>query len=142
LIDNEFHGNTTTRYAVADYTTSRVTDLEWQSYTPTISAATPGAFAASITSAKYRLQGNTVFVRGDVTVTNAGTGTAYVSVTLPTNFSAGTNTGMIVGQEKVNTGYSLVASANAGTLLLVYYNNTFPGALNSRLVFEGEYSLT
>lgn len=109
----------------------------WQNYTPTVTPA-GGAVTSTINSASYRARGKTVEIQWDITIPTS-TGTGNLTISLPPGFSAGTNGGVITGQEIVTNGWALAGRANGGGVPVVNYNNAFPGAATSRFVMSGLY---
>ena len=107
----------------------------WVSYTPTVTAQT-GAIAAATASMRFREIGRTVMIQVQVTITNAGTATGVLFVTLP---KAALGTQMIMGRENAINGGALSGVINGSTLSVLYYNNTSPIATGAQLNLGGSY---
>lgn len=85
-------------YAFAQDISNPACNGPWTSYTATATAQTPGVTPPTLTrnAARYKLCGNkTVQLEADFTVTAAGTGTGFISITLP--FTAANNTATFSG---------------------------------------------
>lgn len=95
----------------------------WTTYSPTVSSSGGTITSYTVNSAKWKQYGKLVLVSFDVTITNQGTGTGDLRITLPVN---ATNTGgIVVAREVAAVG---VASAgqifSATNLSFSTYNNT------------------
>lgn len=117
------------------------TGTAWTTYTPTLSASTGTLTSASATG-RYKQLGKTVHVQIVVTITTNGSAAVYVVATLPALGSpaaeyvlAGRNAGT---DGKLLQGY--ISSAAAQVLILAY-DNTYPGANGARLVLSGFYEV-
>lgn len=135
-----FTGNVT----LPDTTTmgSGTTIGAWTSFTPTISCATGTLTSTSITSAAYSQVGKTVYYRFDFTITNSGTGSGELYVTLPVTSRAVTQYGGIA-REFNQTGVVCSVGINSNTTsrleILRYDNATIIGSsrrLIGTIVYE------
>lgn len=87
----------------------------WTSWTPTITAVSGTITTSSITSAAYQEIGKIVICRFDVSISNAGTGSGALRLTLPVSAKNISNFGGS-GREYSITGNSLTVGIDSGTL--------------------------
>ena len=66
---------------------NQVSYTAWMSYTPTVDQGASTNIAKTVNTARWRREGNTMFVEIDLTVTAAGTAGSDISVTVPTAFA-------------------------------------------------------
>jgi hypothetical protein len=111
--------------------------LTTTAWTPTVTAGTGTITTYVINSAKYQQRGKWIEGHADITITTNGTGAGSIKVTPPVNPI--TNGGVAMGRETVNTGSLIGGEVNGGQILLVTYNNLYPAANGSRLVFSFAY---
>jgi hypothetical protein len=81
-----------------------------------------------------------VYLTATVNVTNAGTGSGGLNLTLPfTNNS--TYNGTVSGREQVNTGATLQGIIGTGstTAYIVFYNNATTIVTGNNLIISGFY---
>lgn len=109
----------------------------WTAYTPSVVAGV-GAFGSASGTGRYTQIGKTVFFSLAATITNNGTGSGYVIVTLPV---AAKDKFIFFGREDAVTGNPLQAkSAAASTSVNVFtLSNTYPGGTGYLLVLSGSY---
>jgi len=110
----------------------------WIAYTPTVTASS-GALTSYTATGRYKRTGNTVLVTVDVTLTNIGTGSIVLNITVP--FLAANHRFVINGFERAVTGVQCFGSiaANTGYMGIVAYNNTYVILTNSNVIMTGEY---
>lgn len=89
-------------------------DYEEGTFTPTVTSS-GGTLTSSTATGRYTKIGNMVSVAVSISITNHGTGTGELRVTLPFT-SLGDSTG--VGREVQSTGVACVASVYNGSSLL------------------------
>lgn len=94
----------------------------WATYTPTVTSS-GGTITSYTATGRYKQIGKTVNLEITVTITNAGTGTAQLKATLPTNALSGTSY-VGIGKESFNTGKS-------GACQIVSTDNTMVQAIDS-----------
>lgn len=110
----------------------------WTAYTPLV-----GAGAGTITTAsaggRYLQLGKLMAVNLSVSITTNGTGSSYVTASLP-GPSSGIGT-VFAGRETNLTGKMLqgVISAGSASLIILNYDNTYPGANGAGFVLGGVY---
>lgn len=109
----------------------------WSSFTPTITAGS-GTFTTVSSTIFWKQLGKVVFVRGRVTVTNAGTASGGINLTLPVAANTTSATSVIAGKEISTTGKMLSGSIG-GVLTLAYYDTTSPIATGNQIEFGGSY---
>jgi hypothetical protein len=104
-------------------TTAGELGAAWTTYTPTITSQSGTATTIATNSAKSKKIGKTLFVFLDITITNKGTATGYMRITLPYTPLAGASvTG--AGAEKAGTGVSLsVISRLSGSIDVSRFDN-------------------
>jgi hypothetical protein len=98
-------------------------DYEEQTWTPTVTASS-GAITTYTASGVYTKVGRVVHASAQITLTNIGTASGALIVTLP--FSASTFPNIGAGREDQNTGTMLqarIGSATPGSALVLTYNN-------------------
>ena len=117
-----------------------VTDVPgWSSYIPVVTASTGAIGAYTINQADYIQLDKAVIVRVDVTITNTGTASGYLHITLPIDVDGYQ---VLFGREVANTGLSLQMTApNALTATTIgrYDNMPLAWTANNRIVFGGVY---
>lgn len=116
----------------------------WTSFTPTV-ISTAGTLTTVAALGKYKRVGKTVFVRLKINITTNGSGSGQVSATLPA--TAANDAGwyqVISGVETGATGRQLVGyiGANMSTVIITFYDATYPGANGRELSMEGVYEAT
>jgi hypothetical protein len=112
----------------------------WTSYTPTIAPQT-GAFTSASATGSYRQVGKTVYVYANITITTNGTGSGFITFTLPVSSPTASTVGC--GREINSTGVALSVTftASASTASIVKYDNTYPGADGYVLTVSGIYEI-
>lgn len=129
------------------FITARAEDIlnldAWVTYTPTVTAQTGAITSYTVNSARFKTEGKTIHVEFDITITANGTGATYLIVTAPVT-SASFNY-VLAGRELVGTGKAVIAHIGSGpgpttsTFLLSFFDNTYPGATNNRVIVSGTY---
>jgi len=112
--------NFTANTPLAGMTSQLLNWYEEGTYTPTISAGTGSITSYTLTTANYTRIGRQVTANIVLTITNAGTGTGALGITLPYTNGAAISCG--AGRENALTGYILQAYVNAASNLLNVYN--------------------
>lgn len=107
---------------------------EWTTYTPTV-AGTSGDLGAYTAYGNYCVNGNTIEFDIRITITNIGTASGGISITLPkaakTGFACSARTGPNCGTAFAGTG--------GGTIVLYKYDGSFPVANNDIVYLSGSY---
>jgi hypothetical protein len=109
----------------------------WTAYTPTVTPGA-GAFGGISTNCAYLRVGKLVFVGLYITVTNSGTASGAVTVTLPV--TAVGRPQAIAGRESGVTGKTLMWIIQSGSGTIFDYANQGPSvAVNAQYVLTGVY---
>ena len=110
-------------------------------WVPTVTPAAGAITSYTVTYAKYTLFGKKCHAEFRIVLTNHGTGSGGLSVTLP--FTVDSNRYMGTGRETVNTGVLLgVQALGAGTACTVIrYDNTTIIATNADITASVEYDV-
>ena len=117
------------------------TGSAWDTWSATISSSGGTITSSTVAVARYQRIGKTIIAAFDFTVTNAGTGSGFLGVTLPVQVSA-SGTGAVTAYI-FNTGAAAVAGINAsGTnIALVKYDGSSIVSTGNRLqgtaIYEG-----
>jgi hypothetical protein len=117
------------RLQIYDGATWRPVDVEWTSYTPTVTAGT-GTFTTVSSSGKYVVIGKTVVIQFEITITTNGTAGQDVRFTTPFAATA------IVGGASVGSARDVSVTGNminvfavsSTVLACVGVSNAYPGA--------------
>jgi hypothetical protein len=110
----------------------------WTSYTPTVTAST-GTITSTTSSAQYLQIGKMMVVSIDVLITNAGTGSGNLRVTVPVNIVNGNVNGRFTGYgtETAATGKALQVACDANAantyFSMRFYDFTTCIATNNRI---------
>ena len=110
----------------------------WKTYTPTASSLA-GTITTATASGEYLLEDGLVHFRAVVAITNNGTGSNAVRVSLP--FTAQADT-VFYGVETESTGRGLAVTTSVDkTLALMRFSSdgTYPGAASRTMVISGSY---
>lgn len=109
----------------------------WTSYVPTITAGT-GTFTSVSATGRYITIGKLTFISITVTITTNGTAATDVIATLPN--TAGAAAGLH-GRENGVSGKTLTGAvlSGASNVLIINYDNTYPGQNGAVLVVSGIY---
>lgn len=110
----------------------------WTSYTPTLTSSAGTITAYTVNAARYMQVGKLVHLHFDITITNNGTGSGYLSLTIP---HTPTIVNMGVGREVATTGYVFIAQAGGATLGLTRYDNAYIGGTGYRLCGSITYEI-
>jgi hypothetical protein len=105
-------------------TSELLADYEEGTYTPTVTASS-GTLTTVTATGNYTKIGRQVTVNVSVTLTNAGTGSGALLVTLP--FTAGLFPAIGTGREDQNTGTTLqirIQSTTPGSMVILTITNT------------------
>lgn len=111
----------------------------WTAYTPSVSA-NAGAITTSSAAGFYWQLGKTVFFTLKATVTTNGTGSGALRLTLPV-----ASKNEFVGTGKNTTTGKMLAGvviATDNTLVVAYYDGTYPAADGSVIDISGSYEIT
>jgi hypothetical protein len=112
------------------------------SWTPVVTPSS-GSITSYSATGLYRLDPNdskVVNIRLSISMTNNGTGSGVIQVTLPFAAADDAVAGVVHGYEGVG-GKSLVGniSVTSSTLRVSFYNATYPGATGNALTLSGSY---
>lgn len=111
---------------------------DWTAYTPTVSSSSGTITSYTVNTATYLLLKNRgLAVNIDITITNGGTGSGSLIVTLPSGFTA--VSGILSGKEISVNGKSVQGVCSGTSLTATFYDNTYPGVTNYRIVLTGIY---
>lgn len=112
---------------------------EYTAYTPTY-GATAGTITTATASGRWAKRGNTVTISAKLAITNNGTGSGAVTLTLP--FVSPYDI-VMTGREIQATGDLLLATIAAGTNVMAIHIAplTYPGAAGRTLLMEGSYEI-
>lgn len=110
----------------------------WTSYTPTLASSAGSITSYTVNQARYMQVGKLVHLHFDVTITNNGTGSGYLSLTAPHTPTL-VNTG--VGREIATTGNMFIVQAGGSSFDLLRYDNAYPGATGYRLCGSITYEI-
>jgi hypothetical protein len=114
----------------AGMTSELLNDYEEGTFTPTITSAS-GTLTSYTGTITYVKTGTSVVLNIDFTITNYGTGSGVINVTLPFTAKSGTNMyGM--GQEIVQTGQRLYFNMQGGQISVTGLTTAYPAINNSR----------
>jgi hypothetical protein len=119
------------------WTPSQLPYTASQSWTPTLSAAT-GTFTTASATGQYTIIGDRTLWSVVITITTNGTAAGNVRFTLP---STPANISVGAGREDVVNGNAVigVAPASSNVMLVVSYNNAYPGVNGAVLKLSGHY---
>lgn len=135
---------TPNRLMVYDAAAWRPIDLDsWQAYTPTVTAAA-GALTSYTASGAYCTIGKTVFIRFNIQITNNGTGSGAITMTLPFPQNGGyaNNHTIGVARESNLTGNLLqVGTAASGIVNIFTYINGYPGGTGAGIIGSATYEV-
>jgi hypothetical protein len=111
-------------------------------WTPVVSATTGSGIVVTINSAVATRWSRWCFYALDFTVTNAGTGSGFMTVTLPIAASA-LAVSMTVGRESGVDGRMLQGYLAGNNLLYICYASdlTYPGQVGKRPILSGMYDI-
>lgn len=115
----------------------------WTSYTPTVTSSGGAINTYTINSAQYMAIGKQLTIQLDITITDAGTGSGAIFVTLPSGIFVGNNRGSFFGKEITNTGKGVIGYVTSSVIVLTYSaDNSTAIATNSRVVGIGVGAIT
>lgn len=116
----------------------------WISYSAGAPVPGSGSFtSASVSTARYRRDGNTMHVMFEVTVTTNGTAAGSISVNLPIVTA---QPSVLIGRERNAFGYAVTGTI-ASTIgsgiqaLLKKYDDTYPGGTGAVITVAGQYEI-
>lgn len=114
-----------------------ITDSAWTTFSPTITAGT-GTFTTVSGAGRYKQIGKTVFIQIVITITTNGTAatTVLVSSALPV---AASQDFLLPGRAKVISGKMIQGIKSGSGILIVNYDNSYPGGDGETLVLSGLY---
>jgi hypothetical protein len=111
----------------------------WTAYTPTI-APSAGAFTSAAAAGRYKIVGKTTLFSITITITTNGTGSGFISATLP---STTVSRALFIGRnDTAGTWLGAAANAAANSVGIVTLANAYPGADSTVLVVGGVYEST
>lgn len=120
--------------------TTVIDSAAWTTYTPTVTSFS-GTFTSVSATIYYRVIGKTCLIRGYVTITNNGTATGYIKLTMPVAPSSTTSSQAGAGRIEET---SQVVTAGFNTEPAVYlhlYDGTYPGATGRHIAFNAVIEL-
>lgn len=112
----------------------------WTNYTPVLDASAGAITSYTNNSARFMQTGKTVRFEVDVSITNAGTASSAIRITLPVTGAPYRQA--VPGFEGVSlkSVYGVIALATSYQKAVVrFYDGTFPGATGNQLVLSGTY---
>jgi hypothetical protein len=111
----------------------------WTTWTPTVTASTPGATPPTFGTivAKTLAIGKLTFIRIEINITTNGTGSNTIRFTLPS--AVASTYAIFTGHDVLTTGKMLQGLAQSSFCDITYYDNTYPGATGARLIINGLY---
>ena len=106
-------------------------------YTPTVTSVT-GSFTTIAATGNYQITGNLVSFNAEITITNNGTASGGVKITLP-NIASSSFIG--VGRGTINSGKALqiVGSPSSNIAFIYNYDGTYPASNGEVLIVSGQY---
>ena len=114
--------------AIEDYLLSA-----WVDWTPVITSGGGSITSYTIASASYKQIGKTIIVNFDFTVTNNGTGSSSILMTIPSGKTAKSTNHAGAGRELATSGFMLqVYLSNTTAIRILRYDNAYPGTTNSQ----------
>lgn len=121
--------------------TSDVSSAAWTTYTPVVSSVV-GTITSYTASGRFQQIGKIVFVAIDVTITNNGTGSSGINMTLPITASV-TVAQSLSGSENNTTGKTIhgtiTTGGGSGIVFVRQYDNAYPANTGSELIISGTY---
>lgn len=124
-----------------DVTDDAFERIPWQSWTPTVTYSSGTIGSYTVNKALYSIVGKIVFWHVDIKITDIGTGSGNVNITLPSGISV-VNRGFGSGREADVTGDLLQAMAVGSSLIVHRYNNAPPGPDNLRIIADGFFEIS
>lgn len=112
----------------------------WKAYTPTV-ASTVGTITTYTSSGYYTQIGKTIIGSGKFAITNNGTGSGAINVSVPVNNARSNGAGVIHGKEINITGKAIVGQFTGpnSTYLVFGSDNSYPGGTGANVI---EFSFT
>lgn len=114
----------------------------WQAYTPAVTAGS-GTFTTVSAAGRFQRVGRTVSFTVEIDVATVGTATSFITVALPVKPNSALPSGFqtCVGREVSATGKAVTGTIGepSGSMLIVFYDNSFPGASGNKIVLGGSY---
>jgi len=111
----------------------------WTPYTPIVTAAS-GTLGTHSATGSYKTIGKTTHFRLSIAITANGTGSGFISASLPNTAVA---EHAVSGRENATTFRALAGRVDAGaTVSFNYYDNTYPGANGTAFLLSGVYENT
>jgi hypothetical protein len=111
----------------------------WTAFTPTV-AASSGTLSTVAGAGRYKTVGKTTFFQVTITITTNGTGSGFITATLP---NTANNTATFIGRnDTAGTWLGGIVTAASNSLAIITLTNTYPGANNTVLVVGGVYEST
>jgi len=114
---------------------------EW-TRVPVRVSATQGRFYSADATVRYSVTGSTVHFTGVVNITINGSAAGGVVITLPVRaFADGSFPAVCTGRADAVSGVMLQGVIRGDSLILLSYDNSYPGGDGERLVFGGTYEV-
>lgn len=107
-------------------------------YSPTVTSGAGTLTSTSVTTAKYQTQGQICFVNLRVVITDNGTGSSDIRITLP---FAASGIGNFSGREEVLSGVMVHGQVTGSTLIVRKYDNSYPGGTNAAILVSGFFEI-
>lgn len=113
----------------------------WTPYTPTVTSTGGSITTVSIATGAYKQIGKTVLFRANVAVSNNGTGSGFLKVTLPVTANSGQVSFSGLNSTSI-ANLSVIMDGTSTTLFYVATNaGAYPITVNQPLVFSGTYEV-
>lgn len=122
-------------------TSTKIWDVLESVYVPTVTSSAGTLTSYTVHTARFTPRGNLCEINLDIEITNNGTGSGNISVTLPSGFTSAAPGGMVPGKELVTNGWALTGATSSASMIVVNYANAYPVGTTSRIVLEGQYRL-
>lgn len=122
-------------------TSTRIWDVQESTWVPTVTSSAGALTSYTVNTARFTPRGNLCELSMDIVITDNGTGSGNIGVTLPPGFASTTPGGMVSGKEIVTNNWSVTGATNSTTMTVMKYDGAYPVATNSRLVLEGQFRL-
>lgn len=110
----------------------------WTTWAPVVAASTGTITTVGTVVARWCQLNKTVFISLVVPITTNGTGAGNIQITLPTTANSAA---AFPGAETVATGKALAATVTAAgtTMIVKFYDNTYPGSTGASFTIGGHY---
>jgi hypothetical protein len=142
LMANNFAGNVTAETFIQSSSGFYETNT-WASWTPTISSTVGTLGTIGAVTAKYRLEGKTLYFIISVTITANGTGAGAINIGVPPIFGGVNGNQVCSGRENGLTGKALVGWILTGPqgIYVTNYDTSYPGGNGAVIALQGFYEV-